>query len=76
MGCKEELDSENKDLLDMAFLRARYWLLAGLLAGLALASHVKNDEQAVTSFDSLSLEQLDEKLQVSTQVLQLNPILN
>ncbi|KAI0388381.1 putative ZIP zinc transporter [Xylariaceae sp. FL0594] len=47
----------------MGFLRPRYWLLAGLLAGLALASHLKSDHQALNSLDSLSLEQLDEKLQ-------------
>jgi hypothetical protein len=49
----------------MALSRARLLLLACLFAGLALASQLGHHEKPTTSLGSLSLEQLDEKLQVS-----------
>ncbi|KAF2968956.1 hypothetical protein GQX73_g4592 [Xylaria multiplex] len=48
----------------MALYQARCWLFVCLFAGLAFAS--------TTSFDSLSLEQLDEKLQTCSVVQELN----
>ncbi|KAI0466392.1 putative ZIP zinc transporter [Xylaria cf. heliscus] len=58
----------------MTFSRARCWLLACLFAGLVLASQLehRDHQKPATSFDSLSLEQLDEKLQTCSVVQELN----
>ncbi|KAI0538242.1 putative ZIP zinc transporter [Xylaria digitata] len=48
----------------MALYQARYWLFVCLFAGLVFGS--------TTSLDSLSLEQLDEKLQTCSVVQELN----
>ncbi len=49
----------------MALYRTKYWLFVCLFAGLVLASQLQDHGKPTASFDSLSLEQLDEKLQVS-----------
>ncbi|KAI1814328.1 putative ZIP zinc transporter [Poronia punctata] len=56
----------------MALLRRKYWLLASLFAGLVLASHLKDHDQPIASLGSLSLEQLEEKLQTCDVVRELN----
>ncbi|KAI1824007.1 putative ZIP zinc transporter [Xylaria intraflava] len=58
----------------MALFQARHWLLLCLFACLALASQHAHHESpvATTSLDTLSLEQLDEKLQTCSVVQELN----
>ncbi|KAI0460279.1 putative ZIP zinc transporter [Xylaria acuta] len=58
----------------MAFSRARCWLFVCLLAGLVLASQLEDRDHGkpTASLDSLSLAQLDEKLQTCSVVQELN----
>lgn len=58
----------------MVFPRATRWLFICLFAGLVLASQLKHTHhrEPAASFDSLSLEQLDEKLQTCDVVQELN----
>ncbi|KAI0193803.1 putative ZIP zinc transporter [Astrocystis sublimbata] len=58
----------------MSFFRIKCWTIACLFAALAVASQLKDHEggQPATSFDSLSLEQLDAKLQTCSVVRELN----
>lgn len=58
----------------MAFSRATRWLFLCLFAGLVLASQLKHPDHGkpAASFDSLSLEQLEEKLQTCHVVQELN----
>ncbi|KAI1420705.1 putative ZIP zinc transporter [Xylaria sp. FL1777] len=56
----------------MALYRTQGWLLVCLFAGLVLASQLEGHGKPTTSFDSLSLEQLDEKLQTCSVVQELN----
>ncbi|KAI1757170.1 putative ZIP zinc transporter [Xylaria castorea] len=58
----------------MAFSRPRCWLFVCLFAGLVIASQLgdRDHGKPTTSLDSLSLEQLDEKLQTCSVVQELN----
>ncbi|GAP87392.1 putative major histocompatibility class I [Rosellinia necatrix] len=58
----------------MAFSRAARWLFVCLFTGLVLASQLKHagHGEPAASLDSLSLEQLDEKLQTCSVVQELN----
>ncbi|KAK5636207.1 hypothetical protein RRF57_011919 [Xylaria bambusicola] len=56
----------------MALYWTRGWLFVCLFAGLALASQIGNHGKPATSFDSLSLQQLDEELQTCSVVRELN----
>ncbi|KAI8632129.1 putative ZIP zinc transporter [Xylariaceae sp. FL1651] len=56
----------------MAFFRAQFWLFVCVFAGLALASELGNHGKFTTSFESLSLGQLDDKLQTCSVVQELN----
>ncbi|KAI1172417.1 putative ZIP zinc transporter [Nemania sp. FL0916] len=57
----------------MAFSRTRGWIIVCLFIGLALASQLKRDHgEPIASLDSLSQEQLDERLQTCPVVQELN----
>ncbi|RWA06469.1 hypothetical protein EKO27_g8635 [Xylaria grammica] len=56
----------------MAFYRARCCLVVYLFVGLVFGSQLGHLAKPTTSFDSLSLEQLDEKLQTCSVVQELN----
>ncbi|KAI0514763.1 putative ZIP zinc transporter [Xylaria bambusicola] len=56
----------------MALYRPKGWLFVCLFAGLAVASKLENHGKPAISFDSLSLQQLDEELQTCDVVRQLN----
>ncbi|KAI1202158.1 putative ZIP zinc transporter [Nemania serpens] len=58
----------------MSFPRVRGWIVVCLFAGLVLASQLEKHDgrKTTTSFDSLSLEQIDEKLQTCAVVQELS----
>ncbi|KAI1162178.1 putative ZIP zinc transporter [Nemania serpens] len=58
----------------MSFSRVKGWIVVCLFAGLVLASQLENHDggKPTISFDSLSLEQIGEKLQTCAVVQELN----
>ncbi|KAI1110817.1 putative ZIP zinc transporter [Nemania sp. NC0429] len=59
----------------MSFSRVRGWIVVCLFAGLVLASQLENHHgggKNTTSFDSLSLEQIDERLHTCAVVQELD----